>query len=255
MARPRAAGYDDQRAAILAQAARLFAQQGFPSTTMVQVAAATGLSKAALYHYVRDKDQLLAEIAHAQLDALHALIDAVLAGHATRGGSSPETDARTLLRALIEGLVIGYTDARDAHRVLSDEVRYLAPAEHARIVERQRALVAVLADALARWQPQQAAAGLAKPLTMLLFGMVNWLFTWLRPDGALDHRQLAPIVADLFLAGVPCVNLPQVTSPSVAVPSVPTMAPVPPPSTPATAPATGSRDEPAEPPLAGRSLA
>jgi AcrR family transcriptional regulator len=224
MARPRAAGYDDQRAAILAQAARLFALHGFPSTTMAQVAQATGLSKAALYHYVRDKDQLLAEIAHAQLDALHALVAAVLAEHADNAAADP----CTVLRALIEGLVIGYADARDAHRVLSDEVRYLAPAEHAHIVERQRALVAVLAETLARWQPQQAAAGLAKPLTMLLFGMVNWLFTWLRPDGALDHRQLAPIVADLFLAGVPCV----------AVPASP-------PQPPSSTPATGSPDEPA----------
>jgi TetR/AcrR family transcriptional regulator len=233
MARPRAAGYDDQRAAILAQAARLFAVHGFPSTTMSQVAQATGLSKAALYHYVRDKDQLLAEIAHAQLDALHALVEAVLAEHAALGTDEP----RTLMRALIEGLVIGYADARDAHRVLSDEVRYLAPAEHARIVERQRALVAVLADALARWQPQQAAAGLSKPLTMLLFGMVNWLFTWMRPDGALDHRQLAPIVADLFLAGVPCVTVP------ASLASIDSMADAPSPA-PLTPAATGSSHEP-----------
>jgi hypothetical protein len=34
---------------------------------------------------------------------------------------------------------------------------------------------------------------------MLLFGMINWMFTWLKP-GHLSHDDMAPIVADLFLA-------------------------------------------------------
>ena len=59
MARPRAAAYDDQREAILREAAALFAQQGYGSTSMNEVAQACGLSKAALYHYVRDKSDLL----------------------------------------------------------------------------------------------------------------------------------------------------------------------------------------------------
>ena len=59
MARPRAATYDDQRDAILARAAELFARHGYTATTMNQVAAACGLTKATLYHYMRDKQDLL----------------------------------------------------------------------------------------------------------------------------------------------------------------------------------------------------
>jgi hypothetical protein len=43
---------------------------------------------------------------------------------------------------------------------------------------------------------------------MLLFGMVNWMFTWMKPDGALDHEAMAPIVADLFLGGLGAVKAP-----------------------------------------------
>ena len=60
MARPRSSGYDDQRELILRHAAALFAQQGYVATSMNQVAAACGVSKAAVYHYVRDKNELLA---------------------------------------------------------------------------------------------------------------------------------------------------------------------------------------------------
>ena len=42
MARGRAAGYDDQRDMILAHAALLFANRGYPATSMNQVAEACG---------------------------------------------------------------------------------------------------------------------------------------------------------------------------------------------------------------------
>ncbi len=63
MPRGRASGYDTQREQILACAAELFATQGYTATSMNQVALACGVSKPSLYHYVRDKYELLVEIA------------------------------------------------------------------------------------------------------------------------------------------------------------------------------------------------
>jgi hypothetical protein len=37
---------------------------------------------------------------------------------------------------------------------------------------------------------------------MILFGMINWTFTWLRADGALTFRDMAPVVTTIFLNGV-----------------------------------------------------
>ena len=41
---------------------------------------------------------------------------------------------------------------------------------------------------------------------MLLFGMINWTFTWLRRDGPLSHETLAPVVTALFFGGLPAVS-------------------------------------------------
>jgi hypothetical protein len=46
----------------------------------------------------------------------------------------------------------------------------------------------------------------ATPLAMLLFGMINWTFTWLKPGGALTHEDLAPMVVQLFFGGLPAVR-------------------------------------------------
>ena len=43
---------------------------------------------------------------------------------------------------------------------------------------------------------------------MLLFGMINWTFTWLKPGGPMTHADLAPMVVQLFLGGLPAVAAP-----------------------------------------------
>jgi AcrR family transcriptional regulator len=200
MGRGRHAGYDDQREAILAGAARLFATQGYSATSMNQVAEACGLSKATLYHYYRDKYALLFSIADTHVERLQRIV-----GDAAQDTPAPQ-DA---LRALIGRLVEAYADAQDAHWVLTSEVRFLEPADRQRILQRERAVVVAFAAVIAALRPDLREAAVAKPLTMLLFGMVNWMFTWMKPGGALDHDAMAPLVADLFLGGLAAVRDPR----------------------------------------------
>ena len=40
------------------------------------------------------------------------------------------------------------------------------------------------------------------PLAMILFGMINWTFTWLRADGPLAYQDMAKVVTEIFLRGV-----------------------------------------------------
>ena len=199
MARGRSPGYDDQREMILRHAAELFARRGDPATSMNEVAEACGLSKPTIYHYFRDKYNLLVHIADGHVSRLHALVEEVEGQHL-------EPEAR--LRELIHRFVEEYAEAHHAHRVLTEDVRFLQPEDSERILGKERAVVAVFARAVAQMRPDTEAAGLAKALTMLLFGMINWMFTWLRPDGNLDYEAMAPIVADLFFGGVPAVRLP-----------------------------------------------
>ena len=200
MARGRSATYDDQREAILARAAELFAARGYPGTSMNEVAAACGLTKPALYHYVRDKQALLLQICEEHIVTLQELVEEVAARQLP-----PDEH----LRALILAFVQAYADAQHQHRVLTEDVRFLGDAEREQVLEGQRQVVAAFARAVAAVRPGMADAALHKPLTMLLFGMINWMFTWLQPDGALSHADMAPVVADLFLGGLAAVRLPE----------------------------------------------
>jgi TetR/AcrR family transcriptional regulator len=77
----------------------------------------------------------------------------------------------------------------------------------------QRQVVTAFAQAVALARPELVAASLNKPLAMLLFGMMNWMFTWLQPEGKLSHAEMAPVVADLFLGGLGAVRLDPATPP------------------------------------------
>ena len=198
MPRGRAPGYDTQREQILARAAELFARQGYTATSMNQVALACGVSKPSLYHYVRDKYQLLVEIAEDHVGRLKALVML-----AQQKPLEPQARVRELIGSFLEV----YAHAQAAHRVLTEDVKFLAPADRERVLDGQREVVAAFAEAIADTRPELRASELHKPVTMLLFGMMNWMFTWLQPGGKLTHAAMAPVVADLFFGGLNAVHL------------------------------------------------
>lgn len=204
MARGRATTYDDQRKLILQRAAKLFAHQGYAATSMNAVAEACGFTKPTLYHYFRDKDALLASICNEHVLRLHTMATDTL---------TLPLPASELLRELIRRILAEYAGAQHSHRVLTEDVRFLGPDDQARILGRERDVVKCFADVVGMIRPDLHANALSKPLTMLLFGMINWLFTWLKPGGELDHAAMAPLVADLFLGGLAAVHLPE-TSPA-----------------------------------------
>ena len=199
MGRGRSANYQDQRGLILERAAELFARGGYPGTSMNQVAEACHLSKATLYHYYRDKYDLLVSIADGHVTRLQRIVAEVLARPL-----SPEARLRELIARLVEE----YASAQNAHRVLTEDVKFLGDEDRQRVLDKEREVVRGFAQVVAALRPDLQEAAMSKPLTMLLFGMVNWLFTWMKPDGRLDYEGMAPVVADLFLGGLTAVRVP-----------------------------------------------
>ncbi len=197
MSRTRSASFEQHRDAIRAQAARLFARHGYPVTPIAELARSCGISKALLYHYYRDKEQLLFDIADRYLDSLLAIVAEVEA--------RPQAPS-VQLRQLVERFMGAYEDGAVYHRVLVQDVKYLKSIHRNHINAKQRRVVQAYADAVAAAAPQLAATPLLKPVTMTLFGMINWTFTWLKDEGPVRYTDMAPVVADLFLRGVGAVQ-------------------------------------------------
>ncbi len=132
MARTKAAGFDKQRAAIRDAAAREFADKGYAAATIADIARACGVSKALMYHYYRDKEHLLADIAESYIERLQAIIDQV------RAESLPPA---AHLRRLIELFMAEYEHSAARHRVLVQDVKYLQRVHRSRVLAKERKVV------------------------------------------------------------------------------------------------------------------
>ncbi len=193
MARPKASDYDDQRDRILALATAAFAELGYPSASMSQLAQACGTSKARLYHYFPSKESLLFESLDRYVRRLLDVVEGVRAR-----GLAPRDE----LAALVRALLIEYRDSRERHVALLNDVKFLSPEQRERIESRERAVVDAVAGSLERVAPGRFPPAERKPATMALFGMINFTFAWLRPDGPMSYERYAELVIDLWERGV-----------------------------------------------------
>ena len=194
MARTRAKDYDDKRDAMLHQAAVVFARDGYDRASMAQLAAECGVSKALLYHYYASKEALLFAIVESHLSDL---VDAVNQADDERLAPAER------LEALVAALLDAYRDADAEHRVQIEGLRLLPEAEQEELKALERKLVRTFAGAIRDVDPDTfEGTVLLKPVTMSLFGMLNWFYMWHREDGPLDRQAYARLATALLVGGV-----------------------------------------------------
>jgi AcrR family transcriptional regulator len=194
MARTQAEDYEHRRDEIVARAAALFAAQGFHGTSISELAEACGTSKSLLYHYYASKEDILFDAMH---DHVKALLDA--AEEVAKSKGAPEQK----LRQLTHRFMALYLTAAANQRVLVNELRHLPAARRKTIVGIQRRLLDIVEEILIALRPALAREpGLKRPATMLYFGMINWMHTWLDPKGPATPASIADLTVTTFIEGL-----------------------------------------------------
>ena len=178
---------------LLTVAVAAFNERGFEATSMDELAGRLGVTKSAIYHHVPRKDELLRLALDRALDGLFAVTGepGALTGraidrleHVVRGSVGVLTAELPFVTLLLR--VRGNSDVevaalrrrREFDRVVTDLVRGAA------------AEGTVRAD---------VPAGV---VARLLFGTVNSLTEWYRPDGPLTSDELADAVVATAFTGL-----------------------------------------------------
>ncbi len=204
-----------QRKLILEAAAPAFAELGFPAASMSEIARRCGVSKALLYHYYENKNAILYDLLDRYTRCLLELCDAA------ERDSAPGRDR---VAALIRAFLNEYQSSQARHVVLVHDVKFLPDAQRNRILEQMRAIVARYRAAVSAAFPGQVPESYLTPVTMMLFGMMNWTFTWLKPSGPLTFDDFADVVVRVFVEGVPHLSPPEPGDPGR--PGVPAVEPL-----------------------------
>ena len=185
-------GYDADT--VLRRAVDLFNRQGYEATSMGDLAAELGLTKSAIYHHVPSKEALLAAALDEALDGLTEAIDSAARD---RTGSAHDR----LRRAVQQSVQILVSQLPAVTLLL--RVRGNSEVEKQALARRRG-----LDEQLAGLVREAAAEGalrtdIAPELTSrLLFGMVNSLVEWYRPDGPVSAAELSRAITDLAFEGL-----------------------------------------------------
>lgn len=202
MARSLAKDYDIKRQSILKTAAGFFASRGYDRASMSELAQACGVSKALIYHYHASKEALLFDILHDHFDQI------IIAIADIDEQQSPED----ILRARVDALLMSYRGADDEHRLQLSAMDALPDDQQKTLREMQRRIVKYFSDDIMRINPTIAdnRSELIAPITMSLFGMLNWFYMWHHQpqqgrsnlNSGITREEYANLATDILLGGI-----------------------------------------------------
>ncbi len=193
MARTRSPKYEDIQLGILRKAARLFATHGYERTSIGDLVRACDLSRGAIYHYFESKEAIL----FAMLDSLvHGLLERL-----TEAASEVDEPVARLER-IIAAFVDYNAESPDEQAILLNDLGALSRSEQKQIKQVETEIVELVADAIAAADARGAITPQTRKVyTMLLFGMINFTYTWYDAKGAVKPKAFARMASDVFLNG------------------------------------------------------
>jgi AcrR family transcriptional regulator len=181
-------GYDLE--SLLAVAVTVFNERGYDGTSMEDLSRRLGISKSSIYYHVSSKEELLSLALDRALDGLFAVVEEV------RSSDAPAIDRlERLVRASVDVLA-----ERLPYVTLLLRARGNTGTER-RALARRREFDQIVADLVKEAERDGDIRPDVEPATTarLLFGMINSLVEWYRPD-RLDAAAGAAELADAVCA-------------------------------------------------------
>lgn len=198
MARTRASDFAEKQQDLLRNAAAVIAEQGMDKASMAQIAERAGVSKALLYHYYPGKDALIFAIIETHLLEVDEAVEAA---------DDVSLSDRDRLRQLVGAVLDIYRGADNEHVVQLNAKRALTPDQQQTLAQIERRIVRRFSVVIDRINPDlQQGRPLLMPVTMSLFGMMNWVYMWFRDGGPVTREDYADIATTLILEGIKAVR-------------------------------------------------
>lgn len=178
-----------KRQAVLREAATSFNARGFHATSLSDVAAGLGVTKAALYHYFPNKNALLAACFDHAMSVCFASLDR---------GRAEGRNGREKLLLTLSGYLSQIIDELSCAVVLLEEGA-LEPDDYAKLVaERDRFEKAL--RGLVREGVKDGSIVPCDPkiVIFIILGALNWVPKWYRPEERWSPSQIAAALSEVF---------------------------------------------------------
>ncbi|MFF9770330.1 TetR/AcrR family transcriptional regulator [Streptomyces sp. NPDC053086] len=179
---------------LLSVAVRVFNERGYDGTSMEHLSKAAGISKSSIYHHVSGKEELLRRAVSRALDGLFATLDEE---HARVG--RPADRLEHVVRRMVEVLIAELPYVTLLLRVRGNTETERWALERRRDFDHRVAelLKAAAAEGDVRGDVEVRLA------TRLVFGMINSIVEWYRPDArGASGQEVSDAVVRLVFSGL-----------------------------------------------------
>ena len=185
----------DTKAILLNVATNLFFQKGYPNTTIREIGLKANISNSIIYHYFKNKEEMLFEIIQAaSQDLVNALVDI------QRRITDP---IECLKEMLTMHMVVWCLKRKKEVKIVVADDYFLKGKRREENLKIQRKIYSLYMLKL----EELLGMGYLKPidlkvLAFTLFGTVNWFFRWYHDGGPLSKDDVAQNVITIIFDGI-----------------------------------------------------
>jgi AcrR family transcriptional regulator len=186
--------FDRRLSKILDHATAVFYEKGYEGASMRDLSRVTRLSLAGLYYYFESKEELLYLIQKHYFTVVVERLQKHL-----ENITDPEARVRAFILNHFEYFL---AENYKATKVLSKEDDVLAGNLSTEVTALKRRYYRSCADLVEALKQEKGLEFNTRVAVLSLFGMMNWIYTWYKPQVDPEAGALARQVGDIFLAGI-----------------------------------------------------
>ena len=178
--------------AIAKVSAELFSTKGYLETSVDDIAAAAKTTKGGIYHYFASKTEILYLICSTYIDLDLGGLEQSL---------SVIENSADKIRFIISHHIEHYATHAYAAKTLLHESYNLPPKYLKEISARERRYYKIVSGVISDFVGPKAGRDVVTALSFTLFGMLNWIYKWYNPKGAIKTKDLSQLIYEIFAGG------------------------------------------------------
>jgi len=183
---------DSKYEKILSVAARLMSRKGYSGASLQEIANKVGLHKSSLFHYIKDKEELLLRIFGETFQEGNRTLKKISDDHSLE----PEEK----LKKAIDFHLTSVDENFYSISIFLDQIRSLPKKHQSMALKARKKYEKSFQKIIVEMKRKGYFEGLDKKIVTLgVLGMLNWVPMWFRRDGRLNIKEISTIFYKLIV--------------------------------------------------------
>lgn len=189
MERLKASGHNSKIDEIISVASALFSRKGYSATSLKEIADEVGLHKTSLFHYFKNKEEILMEVMDKGLREYVNILD--------ESAIDPNLKVEEKLRIALEKQVSVICKYKDYINVGLNEIKSLSPENREKYNTKRKQYGKRFEKIIQEIQGDNGSSLFKdlnfKIVNLGILGMCNWIINWYKKDGPLGPKEISEI--------------------------------------------------------------